>query len=411
MFIIDIQSKVPIFEQLKKQILEFISIGILLPNDKLPSVRSLATDIGVNPNTVSKAYQELENQGYIYSIKGKGCFIADNQTDQLIKDDKLDDFKGCVNEMKKHQITKDKLLEIIEEVYKEETVWMKSFENKNVLNHLNVTISSGSIFGLIGPNGAGKSTLLYLLNGISKCDEGSILFDGKDVYENPDVKKDILFISDDPYYFHFATIDEMKDFYLTFYPQFNLETYQHYVDLFRLPQNKPLKDYSKGMKRQAMFALALAIAPKYLLLDEAFDGLDPVMRLAFKKAINQMIDENMTVIISSHNLRELEDICDSFGILDNGCMTTSGDLYDIKDHIHKIQLAFKEELNKEEFSHLDVLSFHKQSRVINMVVKGDINEIKDYLRMFNPIMLVVLPVNLEEIFIYEMERKGYGVYD
>ena len=123
MFIIDIQSKVPIFEQLKKQILEFI--GILLPNDKLPSVRSLATDIGVNPNTVSKAYQELENQGYIYSVKGKGCFIADNQTDQLIKDDKLDDFKGCVNEMKKHQITKDKLLEIIEEVYKEETVWLK----------------------------------------------------------------------------------------------------------------------------------------------------------------------------------------------------------------------------------------------------------------------------------------------
>ena len=284
---------------------------------------------------------------------------------------------------------------------------MKSFENKNVLNHLNVTISSGSIFGLIGPNGAGKSTLLYLLNGISKCDEGSILFDGKDVYENPDVKKDILFISDDPYYFHFATIDEIKDFYLTFYPQFNLETYQHYVDLFRLPQNKPLKDYSKGMKRQAMFALALAIAPKYLLLDEAFDGLDPVMRLAFKKAINQMIDENMTVIISSHNLRELEDICDSFGILDNGCMTTSGDLYDIKDHIHKIQLAFKEELNKEEFSHLDVLSFHKQSRVINMVVKGDINEIKDYLRMFNPIMLEVLPVNLEEIFIYEYQDSNF----
>ena len=117
------------------------------------------------------------------------------------------------------------------------------------------------------------------------------------------------------------------------------------------------------MKRQAMFALALAIAPKYLLLDEA-DGLDPVMRLAFKKAINQMIDENMTVIISSHNLRELEDICDSFGILENGCMTTSGDLYDIKDHIHKIQIAFKEELNKEEFSHLDVLSFQMSTLII-----------------------------------------------
>ena len=165
---------------------------------------------------------------------------------------------------------------------------MKSFENKNVLNHLNVTISSGSIFGLIGPNGAGKSTLLYLLNGISKCDEGSILFDGKDVYENPDVKKDILFISDDPYYFHFATIDEMKDFYLTFYPQFNLETYQHYVDLFRLPQNKPLKYYSKGMKRQAMFALALAIAPKYLLLDEPEVSLSPANQVALAQEINEL---------------------------------------------------------------------------------------------------------------------------
>lgn len=287
----------------------------------------------------------------------------------------------------------------------------KAFENKSVLDHLNVTISSGSIFGLIGPNGAGKSTLLHLLDGISKCDEGCILFDGKEVYENPDVKKDILFISDDPYYFPFASIDEMKDFYLTFYPSFNLETYHHYVHLFNLPQKKPLKDYSKGMKRQAMFALALAIAPKYLLLDEAFDGLDPMMRLVFKKAINQMIDENMTIIISSHNLRELEDICDSFGILENGQMTTSGDLYEVKENIHKIQIAFKEELNKEEFSHLDVLSFHKQSRVINMVVKGNIDEIKDYLRMFNPIMLEVLPVSLEEIFIYEMERKGYGIYD
>ena len=162
---------------------------------------------------------------------------------------------------------------------------MKSFENKNVLNHLNVTISSGSIFGLIGPNGAGKSTLLYLLNGISKCDEGSILFDGKEVYENPDVKKDILFISDDPYYFHFASIDEMKDFYLTFYPQFNLETYQHYVDLFRLPQNKPLKDYSKGMKRQCALICAISTNAKYMFFDETFDGLDPIIRSLVKKIL------------------------------------------------------------------------------------------------------------------------------
>lgn len=284
---------------------------------------------------------------------------------------------------------------------------MKSFENKNVLNHLNVTISSGSIFGLIGPNGAGKSTLLYLLNGISKCDEGSILFDGKDVYENPDVKKDILFISDDPYYFHFATIDEMKDFYLTFYPQFNLETYQHYVDLFRLPQNKPLKDYSKGMKRQAMFALALAIAPKYLLLDEAFDGLDPVMRLAFKKAINQIIDENMTVIISSHNLRELEDICDNLGLLYKGNILFESDIDTLKTNMFKVQISLKQDFDKNTFKKLKILSYKKVGSVATLIINEEGHDSRKYLENLKPIILDYLPLTLEEVFIYQMEALGY----
>ena len=286
---------------------------------------------------------------------------------------------------------------------------MKSFENKNVLNHLNVTISSGSIFGLIGPNGAGKSTLLYLLNGISKCDEGSILFDGKDVYENPDVKKDILFISDDPYYFHFATIDEMKDFYLTFYPQFNLETYQHYVDLFRLPQNKPLKDYSKGMKRQAMLALALAIAPKYLLLDEAFDGLDPVMRLAFKKAINQMIDENMTVIISSHNLRELEDICDHVGLLHKGGVLLSKDLETMKCNIQKVQCALPKEDDKKLEKMFDILQFNRRGKLVTMTVRGSEEQVIAKLSVLKPVFYECIPLSLEEIFISETEVVGYDI--
>ena len=286
---------------------------------------------------------------------------------------------------------------------------MKSFENKNVLNHLNVTISSGSIFGLIGPNGAGKSTLLYLLNGISKCDEGSILFDGKDVYENPDVKKDILFISDDPYYFHFATIDEMKDFYLTFYPQFNLETYQHYVDLFRLPQNKPLKDYSKGMKRQAMLALALAIAPKYLLLDEAFDGLDPVMRLAFKKAINQMIDENMTVIISSHNLRELEDICDHVGLLHKGGVLLSKDLETMKCNIQKVQCALPKEDDKKLEKMFDILQFNRRGKLVTMTVRGSEKQVMAKLSVLKPVFYECIPLSLEEIFISETEVVGYDI--
>ena len=221
-----------------------------------------------------------------------------------------------------------------------------------------------------------------------------------------------MLISDDPYFFTHATITAMCDFYKTWYPSFNEDDLYKYTDFFSLPLNKPIKDFSKGMKRQTMLAIALAIAPKYLLLDEAFDGLDPVMRLTFKRAITTLIEnKDMTVIISSHNLRELEDICDYFGILDDGMIATSGDLYEAKDHIHKIQLAFKEELDRERFDHLELLSFKKQSRVINMVVKGDIEDIKTYLNSLNPLLLEVLPVNLEEIFIYEMERKGYGIYE
>ena len=289
---------------------------------------------------------------------------------------------------------------------------VKKYENKTVLNHLNYTIDTGSIVGLIGPNGSGKSTLLYLLNGILKADSGDILFDGQPVYENPEVKKDILLISDDPYYFPHASIDMMKDFYLTWYPSFDEHVFHKFLKIFLLPLHKPIKDFSKGMKRLTMLTLALAIAPKYLLLDEAFDGLDPVMRFNFKKAITKLIEEkNMTIIISSHNLRELEDICDQFGILENGHITTNGDVFETKENIHKIQVVFKEELDKDRFDHLDLLFFKKQSRVINMVVKGNIRQITEYINRLQPLMLEVLPVNLEEIFIYEMERKGYGIYE
>lgn len=286
----------------------------------------------------------------------------------------------------------------------------KSFGNKVILDHLHLTIKQGCVFGLIGPNGAGKSTLLRILNGILKADEGSALYNGIDVYENVPVKNDILFISDDPYYFTYATMKEMKEFYQLWYPLFDEETYQYYLTLFHLDEVKKIKDFSKGMKRLALLCIALAVSPKYLLLDEAFDGLDPMMRLHFKRAVNQCIEEKeMTIIISSHNLRELEDICDSFGILDNGRITTSGDIDQTKSQIHKIQLAFLEQVNKDVFDELDVLSMNLQSRVVNLVVKGDIDEIKEFLSRLSPLMMEILPVNLEEVFIYEMERKGDGI--
>ena len=172
---------------------------------------------------------------------------------------------------------------------------------------------------------------------------------------------------------------------------------------------EPMKNFSKGMKRQAFIALALAISPRYLLLDEAFDGLDPVMRLTFKRAIGELVEKKaITVIISSHNLRELEDICDTFGILEDGKVTTAGYVDEATDNVHKIQLAFHEEKKAEDFADLDILSIQIQSRVVNMVVKGNIDKINNYLDTMNPLMREVLDVNLEELFLYEMKKKGYG---
>lgn len=287
----------------------------------------------------------------------------------------------------------------------------KQYGTQLVLGDVNIEIPNGSVFGLLGPNGAGKSTLLRIMSGIIKPEIGGVFIDDEKVYDNPQIKKDILLISDDPFYFFNATIEDMKEFYRLWYPNFDDAVYKKFLKIFGLDEHKSMKNFSKGMKRQSFIVLALAIAPKYLFLDEAFDGLDPIMRLTFKRAITQMIeDKEMTVIISSHNLRELEDICDQFGILENGMISTSGDIDKTKDNIHKIQLAFSSEKTNADFKELDLLSIHIQSRVVNLVVKGNISKISNYLETMEPLMMEILNVNLEEIFIYEMERKGYGIY-
>ncbi|MEG1732963.1 MAG: ABC transporter ATP-binding protein, partial [Longicatena sp.] len=267
----------------------------------------------------------------------------------------------------------------------------KKFQDHIVLSDVNLEIKEGSVFGLIGPNGAGKSTLLKIMAGILKADLGVITVDDESVYDNPILKQDILLIGDDPFYFYNATILDMKDFYKTWYPSFNDEVYHKYLNIFKLDEKKMMKNFSKGMKRQAFIIFALAIAPKYLFLDEAFDGLDPVMRLTFKRAITKLIEEKeMTIVISSHNLRELEDICDMYGILENEQITTAGYVDEAKDNIHKIQLAFKEETNKEDFKVLDILYIKIESRVVNLVVKGDLEKIENYLLTLEPVMKEVL---------------------
>ena len=284
----------------------------------------------------------------------------------------------------------------------------KKLGDNNVLDNLSLTINDGSVFGLVGINGAGKSTLLRCIAGIYKCDNGSITIDDNLVFENELVKSDIFYVSDDPYYPMNSTISDLKTFYKSFY-KFDEEIYTKYLELFKLKENVIIHTFSKGMKRQVFILMALAISPKLLILDEAFDGLDPFVRLTFKKSLIELIEnKDITVIISSHNLRELEDICDGFAILENHQICTSGDIMESKDNVHKIQLAFSDELEKDAFDGLDILSITQTSRVYSIVVKGDIEHVTNYLNELKPILLEVLSVSFEELFLFEMQARGYS---
>ena len=235
----------------------------------------------------------------------------------------------------------------------------KSFKDKKVLDNLSLVVNDSSIFGLVGVNGAGKSTLLRCVAGIYKSDEGNVELDGVDTFLNEDIRRDIFFVSDDPFYPMSSNIKTLKEFYSTYY-DIDEDVYYRVLKEFKLDEDKPISSFSKGMKRQALLLFALAIKPKLLLLDEAFDGLDPLVRVTLKKALYQYIEDNeSTIIISSHNLKELEDICDSFGILENGKISTYGDLLESKSNINKYQLAFKKDIDDSVYSSVLVESCSK----------------------------------------------------
>ncbi len=279
----------------------------------------------------------------------------------------------------------------------------KKLGNNAVLENLNLKIKNKTVFGLVGVNGAGKSTLLRCLSGVYKIDAGAVKVENEDVYENVQLKKQIFLVSDDSYYPINATINSLKAFYKTFYT-IDESKFNQYLEVLKLDPKKPINNFSKGMKRQTFLLFALAMDIKILILDEAFDGLDPFVRLIFKKAIADLIEEkDMVIIISSHNLRELEDVCDTFGILENHRIVTSGDLDISKENIHKIQVVFNNDVILEELKDIEILQYNKVGRVITVVCKGDIKNITAFINRKNPLLLEVLPINFEELFIYELE--------
>jgi ABC-2 type transport system ATP-binding protein len=282
----------------------------------------------------------------------------------------------------------------------------KSFRTKEVIRDLNIEVRTGSIFGLVGVNGAGKSTLLRMIAGVYTPDQGVILLDGENIHRNAGVRKKIAFVPDEPYCPNGSTISSVQMLYESMY-DFDAEWFTKACLEFGLDEKAPLAGLSKGMKRRASILLSLAVNPDLLLLDEAYDGLEPLARMQVKKLLAERIEEKgMSVIISSHSLRELEDICDSFGILENGQINEYGDLIETKGKVNKYQAAFKEEVNREMFSGLDILKFSTEGRVVQMVIRGEEETVRAELQKHDPVLIDVLPVTFEELFIYELENRG-----
>lgn len=288
----------------------------------------------------------------------------------------------------------------------------KKFEDFNEINialdKVNCSIPDGCIYGMVGSNGAGKSTLIRLLCGVYKADSGSVLFDEKDVYNNPEVKKDIVFVADELYFLPGATIKRMAQLYARVYENFDKERFEMLLEYFKLPVSRTINSFSKGMKRQAAIILALSAKPKYIFFDETFDGLDPVMRAFVKSLIyDDMASRNMTVVLASHSLRELEDICDSLLLLHKGKAVIESNINDLKSSIYKAQVAFSYDYDEKLFKGLDITSFSKHGSVANIIIKDDIDYTKEFINSKNPIVFDILPLTLEEVFTQKMKEFGY----
>lgn len=278
------------------------------------------------------------------------------------------------------------------------------------VDHINAKIRDGYVFGLIGTNGAGKSTFLRMACGVLKPDEGTVQIDGEDVYENTKVKNRFFYISDDQYFFGNATPQEMMNYYRTIYPKFDTARFHHLLESFCLDKRRKISTFSKGMKKQLCVILGLCANTDYIFCDETFDGLDPVMRQAVKSLFaNDIAERNLTPIIASHNLRELEDICDHVGLLHKGGILLSKDLDDMKLNIHKIQCVLQPEMEAEKLEGLDKIKIEHRGSLSTITVRGKREEIEAVMHSYEPIFFEMIPLSLEEIFISETEVAGYDI--
>jgi len=290
---------------------------------------------------------------------------------------------------------------------------VKSFDGFRALDGLTMQVEKGSIYGLVGPNGAGKSTILRHITGVYRPDSGEILVDGQPIYENPEVKKRVFSIPDELYYFTSASTRDMMKFYRGIYPNFSMERYEALKEAFSAVDEKhPIRRLSKGMQKQSAFWLALCCQPDLLVLDEPVDGLDPVMRRqVWSLLMGDVAQRGTTVLVSSHNLRELEDVCDHVGILSKGKVLLQRSLTDLQDNVIKMQVVFDSPELPELPAELELLHVSQVGRVHTLIIRGNAAQTKSLLAACQPLLMDALPLTLEEIFIYELGGEDYEVRD
>ncbi len=287
----------------------------------------------------------------------------------------------------------------------------KTFGNVTALNNTTLTIGSGSVFGLVGSNGAGKSTLLRIIAGVYRADSGSVKINSRETFENNKVKQNLIFISDYPYFSSFDTVDKLAKIYKTIYENWSDEKFEYLKSVFPIDTKAKISQMSKGMQRQAAIMLGISTMPECILFDEIFDGLDPVIRELVKRILIDFVEENnATVVIASHNLRELEDVCDHVALLHLGGVLLENDIDALKLGIFRVQLALNNPQDFEKIEkELNIVKISKLGKMIEFTARGSIDTARELLESINPLFIETLPLTLEELFISEMEVAGYDI--
>ncbi len=284
----------------------------------------------------------------------------------------------------------------------------KRFGDFTALDELTLTVPTGSVYGLVGPNGSGKSTIIRHITGIYRPNSGEILIDGEPVYENPAVKARIAYIPDDVFYFNNASMKDMAKFYKGIYPNFSMDRFNALLEIFPLDPKRPIRRFSKGMQKQAAFVLCMAMQPDIMVLDEPIDGLDPVMRRqVWSLLMSDIAERGTTVLVSSHNLRELEDVCDHVGILDHGKLLLERSLSEMQENICKILIALPDGVELPEGA--DILHKSATGKLLTLIVRGKQAELTEFFGKAQPLFMDAVPLTLEEIFIYELGGVDYEV--